>query len=627
MLAWRWYYIIMFGLCAIWSKAQINTDAVIQIGRNALFYKDYVLAMQYFNQAIDTKPYLYEPYYYRAIAKYYLGDNQGAIDDCSRSIERDPYIDETYRLRAINYVRTGRFGLAADDYLSLIGRREISDREVWYNLVLCKAKTNNMDEADRYLDSIITRWPDYSRSYMLKAQIAIVNGDTLMADSLFSQTLAIDADDADAWRAKAIIRFKAGDYAKCEEALDNALFLNPNRADWYCLRGLTRYMRSDTTGATSDYSSALQSEPYNTLALYNRALLYMQTGKEELAVEDLNRVIALMPDDYFSLLNRGLCYQRLQRTAEAQADFEKLKTLIPLFQPATYSHLVPTPPAYRTDDDGDIAKYNYLVAENDDNEALFYVTEYHNRQPRTESTMATMPMFGPTFAFAYNAVHETSSDVALMQPLNAMMPERWQIRLSPNEQALTESQYNIIHAKRTELEQVLSDSTLHISSQLHHAVLLLLERDYDAAIISLTDCIATSSQLAPLYMLRALAQHKKLQISDAEKSSNSALNSSIRRTQLVSITKDLTTAINLSPQSAHLYYNRGCIYAYSGDYKNAIADFTKAIKLSPNMAEAYFNRGICLVNTQNKSAAMQDFSHAGERGLSAAYSVIRYFKN
>ena len=45
--------------------AQYNTDQLLKVGRAALFYEDYVLSIQYFNQAISAKPYLFEPWYYR----------------------------------------------------------------------------------------------------------------------------------------------------------------------------------------------------------------------------------------------------------------------------------------------------------------------------------------------------------------------------------------------------------------------------------------------------------------------------------------------------------------------------------------------------------------------------------
>ncbi len=46
------------------------------IARNALYFEDYVLSIQYFNQVINAKPYLYEPYFFRALAKLNLEDFQ-----------------------------------------------------------------------------------------------------------------------------------------------------------------------------------------------------------------------------------------------------------------------------------------------------------------------------------------------------------------------------------------------------------------------------------------------------------------------------------------------------------------------------------------------------------------------
>ena len=55
-------------------SAQINTDRVMNIGRNALYFEDYILSIQYFNQVIKVKPYLADPYFYRAVAKLSLED-------------------------------------------------------------------------------------------------------------------------------------------------------------------------------------------------------------------------------------------------------------------------------------------------------------------------------------------------------------------------------------------------------------------------------------------------------------------------------------------------------------------------------------------------------------------------
>ena len=81
--------------------AQINTNRVLAIGRNALYFEDYVLSIQYFNQVIRSKPWLAEPYFYRAVAKISLDDFKGAEEDCTLCLERNPFLVQAYYARGI----------------------------------------------------------------------------------------------------------------------------------------------------------------------------------------------------------------------------------------------------------------------------------------------------------------------------------------------------------------------------------------------------------------------------------------------------------------------------------------------------------------------------------------------
>ena len=55
---------------------------------------------------------------------------------------------------------------------------------------------------------------------------------------------------------------------------------------------------------------------------------------------------------------------------------------------------------------------------------------------------------------------------------------------------------------------------------------------------------------------------------------------------------DYNKAIELDPNHALAYYNRGCAYGEIGAYDKAIADYSKALELNPNDALAYYNRGL-----------------------------------
>ena len=95
LIFYRKKSILFFTFCLfslLPLHAQYNTDRLVTIGRSALYYEDYVLSIQYFNQAISAKPYLYEPWFFRGVAKYYLDDFAGAEDDCTEAIQRNPYV-------------------------------------------------------------------------------------------------------------------------------------------------------------------------------------------------------------------------------------------------------------------------------------------------------------------------------------------------------------------------------------------------------------------------------------------------------------------------------------------------------------------------------------------------------
>ena len=55
--------------------------------------------------------------------------------------------------------------------------------------------------------------------------------------------------------------------------------------------------------------------------------------------------------------------------------------------------------------------------------------------------------------------------------------------------------------------------------------------------------------------------------------------------------EDYNRAIDLNPDHAEAYSNRGLVCEIKGDYDRAIEDYNKAIELKPDLAEAYSSRG------------------------------------
>ena len=75
---------------------------------------------------------------------------------------------------------------------------------------------------------------------------------------------------------------------------------------------------------------------------------------------------------------------------------------------------------------------------------------------------------------------------------------------------------------------------------------------------------------------------------------------------------DYDRAIELKPDYAEAYNNRGIANRILECHSEAIADYNRAIELKPDFAEAYNNRGVAYDSLGDKEKARRDFLKAKE---------------
>ena len=71
-----------------------------------------------------------------------------------------------------------------------------------------------------------------------------------------------------------------------------------------------------------------------------------------------------------------------------------------------------------------------------------------------------------------------------------------------------------------------------------------------------------------------------------------------------------TKAIELKPDLAETYNNRGLVYNKMRKYDDAIADFNTTIELKPNLVEAHYNRGGAYFEKKEYDRAIEDCNRA-----------------
>ena len=91
-----------------------------------------------------------------------------------------------------------------------------------------------------------------------------------------------------------------------------------------------------------------------------------------------------------------------------------------------------------------------------------------------------------------------------------------------------------------------------------------------------------------------------------------------RKRQYKAAIKHYTAALQLNPDLAEIYHNRGTLQSLLGHPENAIADWDAALARNPDFTEAYFNRAAAKSTLGDFEGGIVDCSTAIERNPDAA---------
>lgn len=311
---------MLLGTAGGW--AQINTDQVMRIGRNSLYYEDYILSIQYFNQVIKAKPFLADPYYYRSIAKIYLEDYNGAEEDATQAIERNPFIVGAYQLRAVARQNIRDFQGAYDDYEKSLSLNP-HDNSYQFNRAACLFELKRYHEADSMFRALLVTEPKNERIYLGLAQLYLEQKDSVQALEWIDKSIEMSTKNGNAYLIKAdiLMRGEKKDYEGALKALDSAIELDPRNTGLLINRAFIRYKLDDYVGAKEDFDYVIKIDPDSYEAHYNRAMLMAEVGEKNKAIEDFGFILKVKPNNVLARYNRASLYTELGNIKGAIGDY------------------------------------------------------------------------------------------------------------------------------------------------------------------------------------------------------------------------------------------------------------------------------------------------------------------
>ena len=655
--------------------AQINTDQVMIIGRNALYFEDYILSIQYFNQVIKAKPYLAEPYFFRAVAKFYLEDYRGAEKDCDLAIERNPFIVDAYQVRGISRQELGNDKGAIEDYNQ--GLKYLPESKFFLiNKAVAQQKIEDYKgSAETY--AVLTRlFPKFDNAYLGRAQLNLSVGDTIAALDDISKCIEVNENNADAFvmRADILIK-KASDYEKALQDMNSAIKLEPKKADYFVNRAFLKYNLDDYFGAMADFDYAIELDPSNVPARFNRGLLRMEVQDDNKAIEDFSYVLEREPDNFMALYNRATLYQQTRQYKLAIADYDKVIERYPNLPMAYFArseskrlsgdrkggeqdyykarelHEKQAAREYAVNEEDKpeekeetpeevMKKFKTLMTVENDNEIK---PEYDNKyRGKVQNYNAQIEMQDSYILSYFDKTTDLRSDAYYQKEVDQINSSHYlrdRLYITNVKPKLTEEQINVQFELIRHYSSLLMSSEPRAIDYFGRAMSSMMVKDYESAINDLTEAVRLSPQFVLGYFARSVARMCQMEVmregnTDAELTSAYSARKAERETigelkaandryMAESVLNDLDKVLEMSPNQIYAYFNKGNMYLSFNDYTAALACYTSAINIKADFGEAYFNRGMVYLQLGNIEKGVADLSKAGELGIMSSYNVLK----
>ncbi|MBO7609670.1 MAG: tetratricopeptide repeat protein [Muribaculaceae bacterium] len=666
------------------AQAQINTDQVMRIGRNSLYFEDYVLSIQYFNQVIKAKPFLAEPYFYRGIAKINLEDFKGAEEDATLAIERNPFIVDAYQVRGIARQNQHNYQGAIEDYTE--GLKLMPEEKVFLlNRAVCQDEIGEYDAAQESYDALLRLDSKNDRAYLGLAHLNLSRKDTARALEDITRSLELSKKNANSYvlRAEILMRHKE-DYAAALADMDEAIKLEPHYAGYFINRAFMKYKLDDYFGAMADYDYAISLNPSTMEGHFNRGLLLAEVGENNKAIDDFSYVLKGQPDNFMALYNRAMLYFNTGQYRKAIADYDKVLEKYPKFEAgymargeakrkmgdarggnADYDRALAIFKSKKTkvsdfnpaqieadaarhraeqraqtgeqepeSDDEIMNRFNTLLTVAPENPIKpEYANKQRGRIQNSNVEVTPEPLYLLTYYAHDNKLNGNTAYVKEISDLNDLRILPSTLTLTSDTHSLTEEQINRRFASIDYYNGLLSTSTPRAVDYIARAIDYLLVKNPDAALADADRAIAINGDYSLSYFLRANAHYLKWQMTragamqDVATTSDATTQSMLHRTEeteeLKKAQADFDMVIKLSPRNTYAIYNKGNVCLQLGDNTGAISCYNQVLELRPDFAEAYYNRGLVYLRMGNKERGVADLSKAGELGILPSYNVLK----
>ncbi len=651
-----------FILIVASTFSQVNTQRFLAMGRTDLFNDNYTESIKNLSVAIKASPNKFEPYFFRGLAKYSLGDFDGAISDFNKSIEINPYFSYNYQYRGICKSQIKQYSAALQDFSDAIHRGP-NNADVYVNRGTTKLQLEMYEKAITDFDTAIILDSKNEMAFLNKG-FALYKLDR-MEEALdeINKSIRVNYLNKMAYQRRGMLKFEMEKYEDAIFDFELAMKLDDEDPLLYFFRGLSRYKTGDTLGTYADYQKVLKLDPNNALTYYNRSILKTEQKKYKSAIKDLNKVVQINRSNIYGWYNRGIVKYMSGNYRGAEKDFSKAIDLFPDFAQAYLNRssarrqLNNEKGAYTDIQKAESIREKFNTMSTDSIPLMYkdsieftkliaFESDFNNANAE-DGYIQYKNIFielEPNFVISMLAQDEESYiEEKRNQYYNKEIAEYNQSKLAAHKLSFgLTKQVNQLSPKKSaeilsRMDSLLINNPNNPYNYLYIGILNERLGNLQAAKESYTQAVKLDPTFGFAYLNLAnveyieVLQESEREIEQSPQITKGDIQEDQNNQKAYTIPKlnqaidFYNQALQIYPELGFLYYNRANLYNKMQNYMLAIDDYDKAISYQSNLAEAYYNKGLTLLLLKDNEAACPNLSKAGELGITSAYNLIKRY--